>query len=74
MRSASIRAILDKNIYSHLRKYLRSYPQWRFVRPRVEVKRALQEIGSGDCGYSVDPSLIGPGTERPASFGERHVA
>jgi FkbM family methyltransferase len=44
-----------------LRKYLRTYPQWRFAPARVQVRRALQAIGSEYGGYSLDPSLIGPG-------------
>jgi FkbM family methyltransferase len=44
-----------------LRKYLRTYPQWRFAPPRVQVQRALQAMGSDYGGYSLDPSLIGPG-------------
>jgi len=45
-----------------LRKYLHTYPHWRFAPPRVQVQRALQVIGSDYGGYSLDPSLIGPGT------------
>jgi len=60
MRGASIRAILGKNIYSHLRQYLRSYPQWGFAPPRVQAKRALSEIGSDYGGYLLDSSLIDP--------------
>jgi len=60
MSSASIRAILGKDIYPHLRKYLRSYPQWGFAPPRVQAKRALSEIGSDYGGYLLDSSLIDP--------------
>ncbi|HVS88352.1 MAG TPA: FkbM family methyltransferase [Candidatus Acidoferrum sp.] len=52
---------LRKNVYLGLRKYLRSYPQWRFAPPRVQVQRALQAIGSEYGGYSLDPSFISPG-------------
>src|SRR5713101_7131829 len=58
--SASIRAIVRKNIYSHLRKYLRSYPQWDFAPPRVQAKYALSEVGSAYGGYFLDSSLIEP--------------
>jgi FkbM family methyltransferase len=50
------------NIRPQLRKYLRSYPQWRFAPPQVEVNRPLQKVGSDYGGYSLDPSWIGPGT------------
>jgi FkbM family methyltransferase len=47
-------------IHVRLRKYLRTYPQWRFAPPRVQVQHALQVIGSDYGGYSLDPTLIGP--------------
>jgi FkbM family methyltransferase len=48
------------NVYPQLRKYLRSYPQWHFCPPRVQVIRKLRRIGSDYGGYLVDPSLISP--------------
>jgi FkbM family methyltransferase len=46
-------------LYRKVRKYLRVYPQWRFVPPRVQVDRALQRIGSDYGGYFLDASVIG---------------
>jgi FkbM family methyltransferase len=46
------------NIRPQLRKYLRSYPQWRFVPPRVQTARTLQLLGSEYGGYHFDPSTI----------------
>lgn len=43
----------------HARRYLRSYPQWRFVLPRVQLDRPLDRVGSEYGGYFVDASLIG---------------
>jgi FkbM family methyltransferase len=51
---------LRMNIYLHLRKYLRSYPQWRFAPPRLQTHRTLQKVGSEYGGYLLDPSLLGP--------------
>jgi FkbM family methyltransferase len=48
------------NKYLKLRKYLRSYPQWRFAPPRVQSKRGLQLLGSDYGGYFVDASGIRP--------------
>lgn len=48
------------NVYPQLRKYLRSYPQWHFCPPRVQVIRKLRRIGSDYGGYLIDPSLIPP--------------
>jgi FkbM family methyltransferase len=45
---------------SFLRKYLRSYPQWNFRPPRVEVRRNLHCVGSNYGGYLVDPSIVPP--------------
>lgn len=45
--------------YLQLRKYLRSYPEWRFAPPRVQVDRQLHRVGSGYGGYYVDPSTLG---------------
>jgi FkbM family methyltransferase len=40
------------------RKYLRSYPEWGFHPPRVEVTRQLTHIGSDYGGYFLDTSLF----------------
>jgi len=37
---------------------LRSYPEWRFSPPHVQVKRSLQRVGSAYGGYFVDESMI----------------
>lgn len=50
------------NIYLQLRKYLRSYPEWRFAPPRVQVNRPLRKVGSDYGGYCVDPSGISQDT------------
>ena len=60
MKSESFVTSFGANVYVHLRKYLRSYPQWDFAPPRVQVHRTLQRIGSDYGGYFLDPSLIGP--------------
>ncbi len=41
-----------------LRKYLKTYPQWRFRPPRVQVLRKLKEVGSNYGGYFLDLSII----------------
>jgi len=46
--------------YINIRKYVRSYPAWRFAPPRVQVSRAVEKIGSDYGGYFLDSSLIGP--------------
>jgi len=43
------------------RKYLRSYAEWGFRPPRVQIERGLQRLGSEYGGYFVDTSLIGRG-------------
>ena len=51
---------MGENVYSYVRKYLRSFPQWRFAPPRVQTDCALQKLGSEYGGYTLDPSRIGP--------------
>src|SRR6266571_6042263 len=51
---------MQMNIRSQLRKYLRSYPRWRFAPPRVQSRRKLQLFGSEYGGYFLDPSEMGP--------------
>lgn len=41
-----------------LRKYFRSYPEWRFAPPRVQVGRELRKIGSDYGGYYLDCSIL----------------
>lgn len=61
MKDGSLLPSFSMKIDVRLREYLRTYPQWRFAPPRVQVQRALQVIGSDYGGYSLGPSLIGPG-------------
>jgi FkbM family methyltransferase len=44
--------------YGTLRKYLRTYPEWRFAPPRVQSMRLMERFGSDYGGYFLDPSLI----------------
>jgi FkbM family methyltransferase len=46
------------NIRPQLRKYLRSYPQWRFAPPRVESEHVLRPFGTDYGGYYLDPSDV----------------
>lgn len=48
------------SVQSQFRKYLRSYPEWRFRPPHVQVKRSMQKLGSDYGGYFVDRSMIPP--------------
>ena len=48
------------NVYSYLRKYLRSYPEWQFSPPRVQANRRLSKVGSDYGGYFVDLSIMPP--------------
>lgn len=60
MKGESFVTSFGTNIWVHLRKYLQSYPQWRFAPPQIQVRRTLQNVGSDYGGYCLDPSLIGP--------------
>jgi FkbM family methyltransferase len=44
--------------YLQIRKILRSYPEWRFSPPRVQVRRRLERFGSEYGGYYLDPARI----------------
>jgi FkbM family methyltransferase len=46
------------NVYPQLRKYLRSYPEWNFNPPEVQVVRELTHIGSDYGGYFLDLSIV----------------
>lgn len=50
----------EMTLKAQLQKYLRTYPEWRFAPPRVQVDRILGKMGSDYGGYFVDDSLIGP--------------
>jgi FkbM family methyltransferase len=58
MNIAAARSGIVKNAYQYLRRYVRSYPEWNFVPPRVQIHRALQLIGSDYGDYALDPSGI----------------
>ena len=44
--------------YLQIRKILRSYPEWRFSPPRVQIRRILERFGSEYGGYYLDPAHI----------------
>jgi len=48
------------NLQSQLRKYVRTYPQWGFAPPRVQVQHRLERIGTEYGGYCLAPSLMKP--------------
>jgi FkbM family methyltransferase len=45
-------------VYLQIRKILRSYPEWRFSPPRVQIRRGLERLGSEYAGYYLDPACI----------------
>lgn len=47
------------SISAQIHKYLRSYPQWGFAPPPIQLHRNLQRFGSEYGGYFLDPELIG---------------
>jgi len=49
------------NLQPRLREYLRVYPQWRFIPPRVQIARCVERFGSDYGGYWLDPSTINSG-------------
>jgi FkbM family methyltransferase len=46
------------NLQSQFRKYVRSYPQWHFALPHVQVQRRLERFGTEYGGYYVAPSMM----------------
>ena len=50
----------ESGVYSALRKYLRTYPAWRFAPPRAQLQRGVERLGSDYGGYFLDASLIRP--------------
>jgi FkbM family methyltransferase len=48
------------NLQSQLRKYVRTYPQWGFAPPQVQVRRRLERFGTEYGGYWLAPSLMKP--------------
>ncbi len=57
--STTISSLRSKsNVYSTLRNYLRTLPEWRFAPPRVQVERPLMRLGSDYGGYCLDASMM----------------
>jgi FkbM family methyltransferase len=48
----------QSGLYLRIRKILRSYPEWRFAPPRVQIRRRLERLGSVYGGYYLDPGYI----------------
>ena len=46
------------SLQTQIRKYVRTYPQWRFDLPRVESTRQLEHFGTEYGGYHLDASLL----------------
>ena len=49
---------LTSSVYSTLRNYFRTFPDWRFTPPRVQVECPLMRLGSDYGGYCLDASMI----------------
>ena len=45
------------SIRTQLRKYLRSYPEWKFSPPTIQIDCGLKKFGPEYGGYFLDPSL-----------------
>jgi FkbM family methyltransferase len=58
MNIAGVKTGIAKNVYHNLRKYVRSYPEWNFAPPRVQIHCPLQMIGTDYGGYAIDSSEI----------------
>jgi FkbM family methyltransferase len=58
MSAAELPLKLGSNVYSTLRKYLRTYPRWRFAPPRVQLNLPMERFGSDYGGYFLDPFLV----------------
>jgi FkbM family methyltransferase len=57
--SAALNSLSERNgAYARLRTYLRTYPEWRFAPPRVQLRRRLEKFGSDYGGYFVDTSAL----------------
>jgi len=41
-----------------LRKYVKTYPQWGFAPPRVQIERPLARLGTEYGGYVLDESMM----------------
>ncbi len=58
MNLTAAKSGIAKNVYQYLRRYVRSYPEWNFAPPRVQVHRTLQSLGSDYGGYAIDSSGV----------------
>ena len=47
-------------LHSIFRKYFRTYPEWGFAPPRVQLHGRFESLGSAYGGYSLDPALVRP--------------
>jgi FkbM family methyltransferase len=45
-------------LYLQMRKILRSYPEWHFAPPRVQVQTNLITLGSEHASYRLDPARV----------------
>ena len=48
----------QSGLYLRIRKIFRSYPEWRFAPPRVQIRRGMERLGSEYGGYYLDPTHI----------------
>jgi FkbM family methyltransferase len=48
------------NLQGQLRKYVRTYPQWGFAPPQVQVQHRLERLGTEYGGYCLAPTLMKP--------------
>jgi FkbM family methyltransferase len=48
----------QSGLYLGIRKILRSYPEWHFAPPRVQIRRRLERLGSEYAGYYLDPGYV----------------
>jgi FkbM family methyltransferase len=48
----------ESRLYLGIRKLFRSYPEWRFSPPRVQIRRGLERLGSEYGGYYLDPAYV----------------
>lgn len=46
------------SLQAQLRKYVRTYPQWGFAPPRVQIERPLARFGTEYGGYVLDESMM----------------
>lgn len=46
------------NMQLQWRKYIQSYPQWRFAPPRVQLERTTERLGTEYGGYFLDEAML----------------